>query len=209
MKLRYTALHFPHQGATQEMTCEHYGGTGSMFPSSDRGDGWILLQNGARESWCADVTRSWRRFQSPTAFIFWTKQVLADLVGQQDLKRILSLRDGHQSWRSLRRTQHRSRRRVRNLGRSGLARSSMQCCCRTLRENFQHRASHRARCGGRGLAITQYSRWFQHVCKFLGVKPLSAMKVSAWICTCATDSDLESGLSKSIDVRVPKTVNYA
>ena len=54
-----------------------------------------------------------------------------------------------------------------------------------------------------------FSRSFQHVCKFPGVKPSSAMKVNAWICTCATDSDLERGLSKSIDVSVPKTVSYA
>ena len=42
---------------------------------------------------------------------------------------------------------------------------------------------------------TQYSRLLQHVCKFRGVKPSSAMKVNAWICTHATDSDLESGMS--------------
>ena len=40
---------------------------------------------------------------------------------------------------------------------------------------------------------TQYSCLFQHVFKFLGVKPSNAMRVNAWICTCATDSDLESG----------------
>ena len=31
-------------------------------------------------------------------------------------------------------------------------------------------------------------------CKFSGVKHASAMKVNAWTCTCATDSDLESGV---------------
>ena len=52
---------------------------------------------------------------------------------------------------------------------------------------------------------TQYFRLFQYVCKLLGVKSSSAMKVNAWLCTCA---DLESGLSKNMDVGVPKTVNY-
>ena len=30
-----------------------------------------------------------------------------------------------------------------------------------------------------------------------GVKPSSAMNVNAWICSCATDNDLESGLSEA------------
>ena len=30
---------------------------------------------------------------------------------------------------------------------------------------------------------------------FLVLKPSIAMKVNAWICTCAADRDLESGLS--------------
>ena len=47
------------------------------------------------------------------------------------------------------------------------------------------------------------------MCKFLGVKPASAMKVNAWIFAPATDRDLESGLSKSINVRTRKMVNYA
>ena len=37
----------------------------------------------------------------------------------------------------------------------------------------------------------------------------SAMKINAWSCALATDRDLESGLSKSINVRPPKTVNDA
>ena len=47
------------------------------------------------------------------------------------------------------------------------------------------------------------------MCKFLGVKLASAMKVNAWLCAPATDRDLESGLSKSISVRTRRTVNYA
>ena len=34
------------------------------------------------------------------------------------------------------------------------------------------------------------------MCKFLCVKPASAMEVNAWICAPATDRDLESGLSR-------------
>ena len=41
------------------------------------------------------------------------------------------------------------------------------------------------------------SRLFQHVSKFPGVKPSGAMKENARICTCATDSDLESGLGEA------------
>ena len=40
-------------------------------------------------------------------------------------------------------------------------------------------------------------------------KPASAMKVNAWICAPATDRDLESGVSKSANVRTRKMVNYA
>ena len=47
------------------------------------------------------------------------------------------------------------------------------------------------------------------MCKFLGVKLVSAMKVNAWICAPATDRDIESGLSKSISARTRKVVNYA
>ena len=47
------------------------------------------------------------------------------------------------------------------------------------------------------------------MCKFSGVKPSSAMKVSAWTCAPATDRDLESGMSKSISVRTRKMVNFA
>ena len=42
-----------------------------------------------------------------------------------------------------------------------------------------------------------FSRLFQHVPKFPGVKPSSAINVNAWICTCATDSNLESGFSEA------------
>ena len=41
------------------------------------------------------------------------------------------------------------------------------------------------------------SRLFQHVPRFPGVKPSSAMNVNAWICTCATDSNLVCGFSEA------------
>ena len=46
------------------------------------------------------------------------------------------------------------------------------------------------------------------MCKFSRVKLASAMKVNAWIRAPATDCDLESGLSKSANVRTRKMVNY-
>ena len=47
------------------------------------------------------------------------------------------------------------------------------------------------------------------MCKFTGVKPVSAMKVTAGIFAPATDQSIERGLSMSISVRTRKMVNYA
>ena len=41
------------------------------------------------------------------------------------------------------------------------------------------------------------SRLCQHVPKFPGVKLSSAINVNAWMCTCATDKNLQSGLSEA------------
>ena len=46
-------------------------------------------------------------------------------------------------------------------------------------------------------------------CKFSGVKPASTLKVHAWMCSPATDRDLESGLSKSLSVCTRTMVNCA
>ena len=47
------------------------------------------------------------------------------------------------------------------------------------------------------------------MCKFTGVKPDCAMKVTAGIFAPATDQSIVRGLSMSISVRTRKMVNYA
>ena len=47
------------------------------------------------------------------------------------------------------------------------------------------------------------------MCKLAGVKPVSAMKVTAGIVAPATDRSTVRGLSMSTSVRTRKMVNYA
>ena len=48
------------------------------------------------------------------------------------------------------------------------------------------------------------SVWSQEFVTFSGIKPSSAMKVNLWMCTCATDSDLERGCEYEHKCQDPK-----